>query len=352
MIRADPEKFDLIPFQDSFYELGDNLQDFVKKCDCIVHLAGVNRDDSPDYIFKKNIQLSTELMAALEKTRSKPHILFASSAQELKDNPYGRAKKKARELWINWAQKNKVPFSGLIIPNVFGPFGKPFYNSVVATFCHQLIQNQHPTVNIDADLELIYVYDLADKIIDLILRKQSNPAEWITQAQSMKVSFLLKRLMFFKKSYIENSIIPNLKHPLEVCLFNTLRSFVEVNDKPVFLKPNKDDRGSLVEIVKELTGGQVFFSTTHPGVTRGNHWHKNKIERFSVISGEAEIKFRKLGSTEITTIPCSGQIPSYVDIPVCYTHNITNTGSSELLTLFWTNELYNPDHPDTYFEPV
>jgi len=157
-----PDKFIRIPFEDNFFENDKKLQNFVTQCDTIVHLAAMNRHGDPQVIYDTNIKLVKQLIAACEETNSKPHILFSSSTQEEKDNPYGKSKKEGRELLEQWAKRNKAPFTGMIIPNVFGPFGHPYYNSVVATFCHQLTHNETPKIDVDGELKLIYVGELVD----------------------------------------------------------------------------------------------------------------------------------------------------------------------------------------------
>ena len=168
----------------------------------------------------------------------------------------------------------------------------------------------------------------------------------------MKVSDVLSLLNGFGAGYLKDHIIPKLDAPLETALFNTLRSYRDIRDHAASLKKHQDNRGHLVEIVKEASGGQSFYSLTKPGITRGNHFHTRKIERFCVVEGEAVIRLRKLGTTEVVEFEVSGNQPVALDIPVFYTHNITNTGKSDLLTLFWSNEIFDPEDPDTYYSEV
>lgn len=351
-IKSKPEEFEIIPFYDEYFESPVNLKNFVSSCDCIVHLAAVNRDSDPNLIYNINILLVEKLISALKGLKKNPHIIFSSSIQEDKDNPYGRSKKTGRTILRQWADKNAACFTGLIIPNVFGPSSKPFYNSVVSTFSYQLNNNKTPKIDIDAELNLIYIHDLVKEIYDVIKKEISNEALKVNPTGNMYVSKILSKLNSFKEIYVNNNIIPPLLNRFEVCLFNTFRSFIGLDHFPVRLGTKHDNRGYLFEIVKENTGGQIFFSETIPGITRGNHYHTNKIERFCVLKGRAVIRLRKIGSDIIHEYKVSGDKPSIIDIPVYYTHNITNVGEGELLTLFWTNDIFDPDNSDTFHEKV
>jgi UDP-2-acetamido-2,6-beta-L-arabino-hexul-4-ose reductase len=345
-----------VPFQDSNFENPAKLNQFVSECNVIVHLAAMNRHGDPQVIYDTNLKLVNQLISAMELTNSRPHVLFSSSTQEDRDNLYGKSKHDGRILLKQWADRNKSRFTGFVIPNVFGPFGNPYYNSVIATFCHQLSHNEQPKIVVDANLQLIYVSEL----VDLFYRKMIDP---VTEAQEdnykvnftseNKVSEILATLEKFKKVYFDEHCFPLLKSKFEVDLFNTFRSYFDYKSRyPVLLKKNSDQRGAFTETIKSSLGGQFSFSTTFPGITRGNHFHTRKIERFIVIKGKATIELRRIGTNEILRFELDGEQPSFVDMPVWYSHNITNVGSGELITLFWINEFYDPDDPDTYFETV
>lgn len=344
---------ELIPFEDIFFEKDDRLACFASQCDIIIHLAAVNRHEDLQKLYDINIQLTNQLITALEKAKAKPHILFSSSIQEDRDNLYGKSKQECRKCLAEWAERNNAQFTGLIMPNVFGPFGKPYYNSVVATFCHQLVHNEQPKIDTDGLLKLIYVGELAEYMYDVIVRKNVKNVLYVPHSTEIKVSEILQLLLTYKTLYFERGIIPKINSFFELNLFNTFRCYINQTDHfPVKLKQNTDERGNFVETVKLHTGGQVSFSTTKPGITRGNHYHTRKIERFVVLKGNATIQLRKINTEEVIEYTLSGTKPAYVDMPIWYTHNITNTGSDELLTLFWINELFDPEDPDTYFEIV
>lgn len=353
-----PEKYERISFDDSFFSNREKLLSFVSKCDTIVHLAAVNRHNNPDTIYATNIDLVKKLISACETLSAKPYIIFSSSTQQEQGNHYGLSKQVGRELFENWARKNSSNFTGLIIPNVFGSFGKPYYNSVVATFCHQLTHSEIPGIDIDGELKLIYVGELVAEIIKKIDTLNKNvisqnivEAQLVPYSYKLKVSDLLQKLTFIKHCYLENGIFPKLDNSLDLNLFHTFLTCIDHQTFfPFYLDIKTDDRGSFIETIKLNSGGQVSFSITKPGITRGNHFHTRKIERFAVIKGKARIELRRIGTENKMVFELDGISPSFVDMPVWHTHNITNTGDEELYTLFWCNEFFDQSDPDTYFE--
>jgi len=348
-----PNKFEKIDYDIGFFRNDDNLDRFVEQCDVIVHLAAMNRHKDPDVIYATNIKLVEKLIASLERTKSNVHVLFSSSSQEENDNPYGNSKKEGRILFENWARKTGGDFTGLIIPNVFGPFGKPFYNSVIATFSHQITNEQVPEIKVDSELKLIYVGELVSVILKKIKERKNEPLFRVPHTSKARVSEILRLLKNHKAKYQDKGEIPLISNSFELNLFNTFRCYMDIpNHFPVKLKQHTDPRGSFVEVIRLGVGGQVSFSTTVPGITRGNHFHTRKIERFAVIKGKALIQLRKIGTDEVLDFYLDGNEPAYVDMPIWYTHNIKNIGDEVLYTNFWINELYNEDDADTYFENV
>jgi UDP-2-acetamido-2,6-beta-L-arabino-hexul-4-ose reductase len=346
-------EFERVQFERDFFDDQAKLEKFVSECDVIVHLAAMNRHHDPEVIYETNISLVLKLINALEKSKSTPHVLFSSSSQEEKDNLYGRSKKEGRELLSNWACKSEALFTGMIIPNVFGPFGNPYYNSFIATFSYQLTHGEQPKIDIDGQVKLIYVSELINFFLQEIRSKKGKALLNILHTSERKVSEISEILKKYKVQYFENGIIPYLKCPFEINLFNTFRSYIDHKSHfPVNYVKNTDLRGSFVEIIRLNVGGQVSFSTTIPGITRGNHYHTRKIERFSVIKGKALIQLRKIGTSEVLDFYLDGNEPSYVDMPIWYTHSIKNIGNEELYTNFWINEFYDANDPDTYFENV
>jgi UDP-2-acetamido-2,6-beta-L-arabino-hexul-4-ose reductase len=354
-----PREFTRIPFEDSLFDDTEKLESFVKQCDVIVHLAAMNRHGNPQVIYDTNIRLVKQLIVAMENTGSKPQVLFSSSTQEERDNPYGRSKKEGREMLEAWAHRNNASFTGLIIPNVYGPFGHPYYNSVVATFCHQLTHGEEPKIDVDGELKLIYVGELVGVLLEVAssqkpeISSQKIKTVNVPYTAQIKVSAILEKLITIKNNYFEKGIIPDLNNSFDRYLFNTFLCFIDHQSFfPFLLKLNNDERGSFVETVKLSSGGQISFSTTKPGITRGNHFHTRKAERFAVIKGKARIQLRKIGTDQVLDFYLDGEQPGFVDMPVWYTHNITNIGDDDLYTIFWINEFYDASDPDTFFETV
>ena len=351
-LELDANKFELIEFKRDWFDENICLDSFVSKCDIIVHLAGLNRHSEENAIYCTNVGLAERLVESFKRTGFRGQVIFSSSIQEERNNTFGNSKKVARELFANWSSQSNATFHGVIIPNVFGAFGVPFYNSVISTFCHQLVNNETPIIETDSTLNLIYINDLVKKIIDLFHNK-TNDKSIIGHTDIYKVSEILEILIKFQNSYFKNGQIPSFNTQFELNIFNSFRSYFNLsNHYPIKYKNNIDERGNFVEIIRLETGGQVSFSTTKEGITRGNHFHTRKIERFSVIKGKALIQLRKIGTNEVYDYYLSGDEPAYVDMPIWYTHNIKNISQEELYTMFWINEFYDANDPDTYFEKV
>jgi UDP-2-acetamido-2,6-beta-L-arabino-hexul-4-ose reductase len=360
VLGLDSKKYIRIPFEDSFFDDDDSLFTFVSECDVIVHFAAINRHENPEVLYETNIGLVDQVIRACSETGSDPHIIFSSSIQEEQDNLYGKSKKEGRKLFEMWAESNSSKFTSLIIPNVFGPFGAPYYNSVVATFCHQLTHDDEPKIEIDGKLKLIYVGSLADRIREVIDTRATEPNDSspvqsisVTHSDVAKVSQILSILKKFKSLYLEKGEIPPIESSLHLNLFNTFMSYINhTHFFPFSVKFASDYRGRFSEILKLRSGGQVSFSTTRPGIIRGNHFHTRKAERFAVIKGKAQIDIRRIGTKEVLSFQLDGDSPSFVDMPIWYTHNIKNIGQEDLYTLFWINEHYDPNDSDTFFEEV
>lgn len=341
----------IIPFERSDFDNEDKLDDFITECNTIIHLAGLNRHQNENVIYDTNVTLAQQLVDACIGTKSAPHIIFSSSTQEEKGTVYGDSKKRAREILETWASKYEAMVTSVIIPNVFGPFGKPYYNSVVATFCHQLTHDQQPEIQTDGIVNLIYINTLIKELL-LMIHNPKHGKVILHHEFSITVSELLKTLQEYKEQYLNHGIFPNLESDLHLSLFNTFRCYVSREHFPVKYKTHIDERGQFVEISRALTSGQSSYSTTKPGITRGNHFHTRKAERFAVIKGKARISLRRIDTKEVIDYFLDGNTPAYVDMPIWHTHNITNIGDDELVTLFWINEPYNPQDPDTYFVNV
>ncbi len=347
------DEFTLVDFERSYFEDDAKLDAFVANCEVIVHLAALNRHNDPEEIYRMNTGLTQKLIAALERTGSSPQVILSSSTQEEKDNPYGKSKKEAREALAAWASSSGACFTGMVIPNVYGPFGRPYYNSVVATFCHQVSHGEEPKIEVDGQLKLIYVGELVAEIFKSINEAINEAELWVNHTAESKVSELLNLLQQYKEVYQDGGGVPAITNQFEHKLFNTYRCYMPKAEYfPRQFTKHADNRGHFVELMRAGISGQTSFSTTKPGITRGEHFHTRKIERFAVIQGKAQIQLRRIGTDEVMSFELNGENPSYVDMPIWYTHNITNIGGGELITVFWINEPYNAEDPDTWFEKV
>jgi len=348
---------EVVPAGRPQFASAEALEAFVGECDAIVHLAGQNRGGQ-DEVYATNVGLAEQLVSACRARQVRPHLLFSNSTQSLGDSRYGVSKRKAAAVMAEWATAEGGRFTNFILPHVFGEHGRPFYNSVVHTFCYQIANREVPQIEADGNLQLLHASGVAAIVLQSIRAATVEPenGEWVSllqpQGVAMKVSELLTQLTAFDESYRVQRTIPDLRTPIDLRLFNTYRARLYPQCFPVDLELHCDNRGSLFEAVREKNGGQTFLSTTHPGITRGNHYHYHKVERFLVVAGEAIIRVRRLFHTTVKEFHVSGARPQYVDMPTLHTHEITNVGDSDLLTMFWSHEVFDPGRSDTVWENV
>ena len=342
------ENIQVIPADRETFSNPLSLSDFVKNSDVIVHLAGMNRGDEKQ-IVETNIGLTDQLINTCETLNKNPFIIFSSSTQIFKTTPYAYSKKTCSEHLLAWAKRTGGKFCNLVLPNVFGECGKPFYNSAVSTFCHQIANGEKPQILIDQEIELIHALRVAQKIEETM--HAGLTGDVLVRGTPIGVSTLLNKISEYAGIY-RTGIIPAFKDFFDLDLFNTYRSYLFPHQYPGALKVNTDQRGYLFEAAKSFNAGQTFISHTKSGITRGNHYHHHKVERFLVLQGKAEIKIRKLFSDETQTFSVNGDLPQYIDMPALHTHNITNTGDSDLITLFWSHGIFDPQNPDTFSEKV
>ncbi|HEY2675027.1 MAG TPA: NAD-dependent epimerase/dehydratase family protein [Rugosimonospora sp.] len=315
--------------------------------DRVLHLAGVNRGGDED-VAAGNVELAGALARGLRRCAVPPRtVVFANSVQAGNGTAYGDAKAVAAATLADACRGSE--FVDARLPNLYGEHGRPFYNSVVATFCRQLARGGELDVHGDRQLELVHAGDAAARLTGA---PDAGPWDATMPAKRIGVRALAGWLAATAATY-RGGEIPALRDRHDVRLFNTYRSHCFPEHYPMPLVRHADARGELVEVVKAHGGGgQTFHSTTRPGVTRGEHYHLAKVERFAVLRGRAEIALRRVGGDEVVRFPVRGDDPVVVDMPAMWAHNITNTGPDELLTCFWSNEIFDPGRPDTYPEPV
>ncbi|MBY8874835.1 NAD-dependent epimerase/dehydratase family protein [Micromonospora sp. PLK6-60] len=318
----------------------------VSGVDRVLHLAGVNRADDPGEVAAGNVRLATRLAEGLAAAAVPPgSVVFANSVQAGNGTPYGDGKAAAARILAGTG----LPVDDVPLPNLYGEHGRPFYNSVVATFCRLLADGQRPEIQQDRQVDLVHVTDAAARLLGVPAAASWDPA---LPALRVGVRELAERLGVMAAGYRVGDI-PALDDRHQVRLFNTYRSHCFPAHYPLPLTRRRDARGELVETVRAHGGaGQTFCSTTRPGSTRGEHFHLAKVERFVVLRGTAEISLRRVGDGTVVRFPVSGAEPVLVDMPTMWAHKIVNTGTDELVTLFWANELFDPARPDTWPEPV
>ena len=329
---------------------------FIKKADFIFHLAGTNRPIEESEFDIGNRGFTEEIISIIEKNKKHTPLLITSSIQAELDNPYGKSKKAAEDAVFKYQKKYKSKVYVYRLPNVFGKWCRPNYNSVVATFCNNIANDLPISINDPKTvIKLVYI----DEVIDSFIKAFNNKIKpykdnfcHINKVYNISLQELVDKLEVFKNSR-DSLVVPNFVKDFDRYLYATYLSYLPKNKFNYKLKTNYDDRGWLTELIKSNHFGQMFVSKTKPGITRGNHWHHTKIEKFFVIDGDAEIKFRDINnSKEIISYNVSGDDINVIDIPVGYTHSIKNIGDKDLITIFWADEIFNKDQPDTYYDDV
>ena len=335
--------------------LSKNLEDDLDnlgKCDVIIHMAEKNRGDINE-IYKNNKQSAKYLTEMLDKIGDPlgARIIYTSSTHENDDSLYGQWRRENNEMFRKWRGGGSLSFVSLKLPNIFGPFCKPNYNSFIATFCDKILKNEELQVN-DNKVNLLYIDNLCKQIYKIASFKKIYDTK-IRHDKTVSVQYIHDTLLRFKQEYLNENRIPKLKNEFEVDLFNTFRSYISNDNRLFNVDSHNDDRGRLSELVISKTQGQIFFSTTKPGIIRGNHFHTRRIERFCVLEGEASVKVRKIGTDEIIEYKIKGTDNKVIDMPVYYTHNLENIGNTELICSFWMNDILKEQKiDDTYYERI
>jgi UDP-2-acetamido-2,6-beta-L-arabino-hexul-4-ose reductase len=313
----------------------------------LIHIAGVNRGTDEE-VAELNIHFADQVAEAIVRSDSPPSVIaFANSTQSLDGGVYGEAKSRAADVLAQASSRVGAKFENVILPNLFGEHGRPFYNAVTSTFAHLIAEGGTPEIPSDRELRLLHAQDAADALLGA-----ADDATAVLLTVSESVSGLAHRLESIAAVYRIGEI-PDISQKFDRDLFNTYRSYVFASRTPIALSRHSDSRGSFFEIVRSHGGqGQSSFSTTAPGITRGEHFHRRKVERFTVLSGSATISLRRLFSGEVIEFRVTGENPTAIDMPTMWAHNIMNTGSDLLYTSFWSNEIFDPTEPDTVAEAV
>jgi UDP-2-acetamido-2,6-beta-L-arabino-hexul-4-ose reductase len=329
-----------------------DLEAWAGEADVIVHLAGVNRPSDPAEFQAGNVGFTERLLAVATKSGNRPHLILASSIQAALDNPYGISKRGAEQAAARWAEASGARVTVMRLRNVFGKWCRPNYNSVVATFCHNIARGLSLRIDNPATmLELVHVDDVCESIMRVMSAPPAGP--WTDDLPAYRISLgdLAERLRAFD-ARATTLQVPDMSERFNRLLYGTFITYLEPKRWEYLLEKKVDPRGDLAEFVKSPAFGQIFVSRTKPGITRGNHYHHAKVEKFLVISGSAIIRFRHVEGAEVIDFPVRGEDYRVVEIPPGFTHSITNVGDSEMITLFWANEVFDPERPDTTFLTV
>lgn len=332
----------------------EELEAYTACCDFVVHLAGVNRPTNPQEFYDGNFGFTEILCSYLERANNRAPILISSSIQATMENDYGKSKKEGEELLLKHGEKHGSKVFIYRFTNLFGKWCKPNYNSVVATWCHNIANDLEISMNNpESSLTLCYIDDVVKEIINCIkgIPTIINGVYSVLPEYEIKLKKLSEILYSFKESRNNFNII-DMGSPLIKKLYSTYLSYLPTDEFSYQLKMNIDNRGSFTEIFKTETFGQVSVNISKPGITKGNHWHHSKNEKFLVVSGEGLIQFRNIFSEEIISYHVSQDKLEIVDIPTGYTHNITNLGTKDLVTIMWANEKFDVSNPDTFYEEV
>jgi len=333
----------------------DILSKLVEEADFIYHIAGVNRPDDDSEFIKGNTDLTKSIIDVLRVNKKQTPLLITSSTQAELDNAYGKSKLGAENEVFTWHDESSAPTYVYRLPGVFGKWSRPNYNTVVATFCYN-IANDLPITISDPEHEISLVY--IDDVINTFISHLDNPTANYTGIQSIERVFSitlgeLSNRIHTLHDIRTDLIVPDLSDVLNKFLYATYISYFPTTDFSYLLSKNSDERGYLAEFIKSQQFGQVFVSNTKPGISRGNHWHQTKIEKFFVVSGKAEVTFRnKIDNQDIIRYIVNGDDMKVLDIPTGYVHAIKNIGDTNLVTIFWANEILDKSYPDTHYEQV
>lgn len=330
------------------------LDSYCKEVDFVFHLAGVNRPKDRSEFMEGNFGFTSDLLNSLKQHKNNCPVMISSSIQAEIDNPYGQSKKAGEDLLFSHNEETGAKVLIYRFPNVFGKWCKPNYNSAVATFCHNIARDMFVQVNDPSIvMNLVYIDDVVSELINALEGKE-NKVDLFCEVSAIHTVTLgeIVDLIYSFKNSREDKSVPNMSNTFAKKLYSTYLSYLPEDQFSYGLKMNVDQRGSFTEFIKTPDRGQVSVNISKPGITKGNHWHHTKNEKFLVASGKGVIRFRKIDADEVIEYFVSGDKMEVVDIPTGYTHNIENLGDTDLVTIMWVNEPFDPEKPDTYYLEV
>ncbi|NHM30013.1 capsular polysaccharide biosynthesis protein CapF [Neobacillus terrae] len=330
------------------------LNNYCKEADFVFHLAGINRPKDQSEFMDENFGFTTKLLETLQKYQNTCPVMISSSIQAELDNPYGISKKACEDFLFEYGKKTGSKVLVYRFPNVFGKWSRPNYNSGVATFCNNIARDLPINVNDPCvEMNLVYIDDVVEELINSLNGNEHYVGDFceVPIFHNITLGAIVELIYSFKKSREERTV-PDMSNSLEKKLYSTYLSFLPEDHFSYDLKMNVDERGSFTEFIKTPDRGQVSVNISRPGITKGNHWHHTKNEKFLVVSGKGVIRFRKVNSEEVIEYYVSGDKMEVVDIPTGYTHNIENLGETDMVTIMWANEYFDQQKPDTYYLEV
>lgn len=330
------------------------LDTYCEECDFVFHLAGVNRPQKQEEFMEGNFGFTSTLLDLLKKHNNKAPVMISSSTQAALDNPYGKSKKAGEDLLFTYSEETGTKVLVYRFSNVFGKWCKPNYNSVVATFCHNIARDLPIEVNDPSVMmNLVYIDDVVNELIYALHGKENKNGDFceVPIVHTISLGEIADLIYSFRKSRDERSI-PNMSNEFIKKLYSTYLSYLPEDKFSYELKMNVDSRGSFTEFIKTPDRGQISVNISKLGITKGNHWHNTKNEKFLVVSGKGVIRFRNIDTDEVMEYFVSGDKLEVVDIPTGYTHNIENLGDTDMVTIMWANEQFDPERPDTYYLEV
>ncbi|MBE6827716.1 MAG: SDR family oxidoreductase [Ruminococcaceae bacterium] len=344
-----PTDLEILP-----YDIGtpDELfEQYCRECDFVYNLVGVHRPKDDSEFMTGNYGFVSTLLDTLERVGNSPRIAFSSSVQAELNNPYGESKRAAENAIFDYSERTGAKVYIFRFTNIFGKWSRPNYNSVVATFCYN-IANDLPISIRDRNYEmkLVYIDDVVNQMLEVLMDRGIKCGDFyaVPEFHNVTLGELADMIYSFKESR-NNRFIPDMTEgSFSKKLYSTYLSYLPKDGFSYPLNQNTDERGSFTEVLKTENFGQVSVNISKPHITKGEHWHHTKNEKFLVVHGKGVIRFRKIDSDEIIEYYVSGDKLEVVDIPTGYTHNIENLGDDDMVTLMWANECFNPDRPDTF----
>ena len=333
----------------------ETLAEYAARAGFVYHLAGINRPKDPSEFYAGNAGLTETLLSLLDKAGNKAPVLVTSSTQAALDNDYGKSKAQAEQAIFAHGQATGAPVYVFRLPGVFGKWCRPNYNSVVATFCHNSANGLPLSVrDPEYRLPLVYIDDVVASFVAALDGNCTREGDYcvVPVVHETTLGHLAETIEGFAKNRETLDVPDQTPGSLEQKLYSTWLSYLPADRFSYPLNMHCDNRGSFTEFLHTPAHGQVSINISKPGIVKGNHWHHSKNEKFLVVKGTGVIRFRALDSTEVIEYHVSGDKLEVVDIPTGYTHNIENVGQDDMVTVMWANEVFDPDHPDTFFLPV